>query len=218
MGYYGRRYMSARRQPTPANNPELVTRIEKLAARGVTSLSDWERSFLGSLLESAKKWGRMTAKQNDVLQRIEKKTDPAIQTARKNWEANWTPEMRVKAVFAAKYYKANPPYFGDAAERILTNENYIPTEKLYRKMVENAYVRRAAANNVEPIKYPVGSMVTVRDAQGVGGSLRPYRGQKVIVIEAQEIVMSATKGSRRYSVLPIGQGAPILTEERYLKK
>jgi len=217
MGYYGRRYMSARRQPRQ-DNPELVARIEKLAARGVSSLSDWERSFLGSLLESAKKWGRMTAKQNDVLQRIEKKTDPKIQAQRKAWSENWTPEMRAKAVFAAKYYKANPPYFSDAADRILSNEDYIPTEKLYRKMVENNYVRRAASNNVEPIKYPVGTMVTVRDAQGVSGNLRPYRGQKVIVIEADEIVMSATKGSRRYSVLPIGGAQAIETEERYLKK
>ena len=217
MGYYGRRYMSARRQPRQ-DNPELVNRIEKLAAIGVSSLSDWERSFLGSLLESAKKWGRMTAKQNDVLQRIEKKTDPKVQAARKAWNNSWTPEMREKAIFAAKYYKANPPYFSDAADRILSDENYIPTEKLYRKMVENAYVRRAASNNVEPIKYPVGTMVTVRDAQGVGGLLRPYRGQKVIVIEADEIVMSATKGSRRYSVLPIGGAQPIETQERYLKK
>ena len=217
MGYYGRRYMSARRQPRQ-DNPELVARIEKLAARGVSSLSDWERSFLGSLLESAKKWGRMTAKQNDVLQRIEKKTDPKIQAQRKAWNQSWTPEMRAKAVFAAKYYKANPPYFSDAADRILSNEDYIPTEKLYRKMVENAYVRRAAANNVEPIKYPVGTMVTVRNAQGVDGSMRQHRGQKVIVIEADEIVMSATKGSRRYSVLPIGGAQAIETEERYLKK
>ena len=216
MGYYGRRYMSAR-QPRQ-DNPELVQRIEKLAVRGVSSLSDWERSFLGSLLESAKKWGRMTAKQNDVLQRIEKKTCPKIQAQRKAWAASYTKEMREKAVFAAKYYKANPPYFSDACDRILANEDYIPTEKLYRKMVENNYVRRAASNNVESIKYPVGSLVTVRDSSAVAGSLRQYRGQKAIVIETQEIVMSATKGSRRYSVLPIGAENAISTEERYLKK
>ena len=72
MGYYGRRSYS--RQPRE-NNPELVTRIEKTAARGTSSLSDWERSFMGSLLDSAKKWGRLTAKQHEVFQRIEKKTD-----------------------------------------------------------------------------------------------------------------------------------------------
>jgi hypothetical protein len=217
MGYqYGRRYMRAS-QPRQ-ENPELVTRIEKTVGRGISSLSDWERSFLGSLLESAKKWGRLTAKQHDVLQRIETKLDPKVQAARKSWNDSYTPEMREKAVFAAKYYKENPPYFGDAADRILTNEDYIPTEKLYRKMVENKYVQRTAANNTEAIKYPVGSMVTVRNTSALGGALRQYRGQKVIIIEAQEVVMSATKGARKYSVLPIGAQHAIQTEERYLKK
>ena len=216
MGYYGRRYYSNRQ--TRQDNPQLVSRIEKAAARGTSSLSDWERNFMGSLLDSAKKWGRLTAKQHEVFQRIEKKTDPAHQAAVNAWRSNFTDDMREALVFAANYYKANPPYYGEVAERILSDSSYIPSEKLYRKMVENNYVRRAATNNVEPIKYPVGSMVTVRDAQGVGGSLRPYRGQKVIVIEAQEIVMSATKGSRRYSVLPIGGAQAIETEERYLKK
>ena len=214
MGYYGRRYMKKPR----AENPELISRIEKTAGRGVSALSDWERNFLGSLLESAKQWGRLTAKQHDIFQRIEKKLDPAVQAARKTWNDNWTPAMREKAVFAAKYYKANPPYYADAASRILENEDYIPPEKLYRKMVENNYVRRAAVNNTEAIKYPAGSMVTVRNSSNVTGALRAYRGQKVIVIEAQEIVMSATKGSRRYSVLPIGGDKAISTEERYLKK
>ena len=72
MGYYRRSYSRQPRQ----NNPELVERIEKTAARGTSSLTDWERSFLGSLLDSAKKWGRLTAKQHEVYQRIEKKTDP----------------------------------------------------------------------------------------------------------------------------------------------
>ena len=198
---------------------ELVQRIETVASsRDIAVLSDWERGFLESLLTSAKKWGRLTARQHDVLQRIETKLDPKVRAARKVWSEGWTPEMREKAIFAAKYYKENPPYFSDAAERILTNEDYIPSEKLYRKMVENKYVQRAAANNTESVKYPVGTMVTVRNSSSVAGSLMAHRGQKVIVIEASEVVMSATKGARRYSVLPIGADRAITTEERYLKK
>ena len=85
MGYY-RRY---NRQPRQ-NNPELVARIEAVAARGVKTLSDWERTFMGSLLESAKKWGRLTAKQHDIFQRIEKKTDPEHIEAMKAWRQEWS--------------------------------------------------------------------------------------------------------------------------------
>ena len=56
----------------------LTERIQKTAAQGVSTLTDWERSFLSSLLDSVKKWGRLTAKQHEVYQRIEKKTDPSL--------------------------------------------------------------------------------------------------------------------------------------------
>ena len=216
MGYYGRRYYS-NRQPRQ-NNPELVERIEKTAARGTSTLTDWERNFLGSLLESAKKWGRLTAKQHEVYQRIERKSDPAHIKAVNDWRANFTEEMREAAVFAANYYKANPPYFSDAATRILNDSSYIPSEKLYRKMVLNKYVQRAMQHAKSGPLYAVGSMVTVRNSQSVIGHLSAYRGQPVLVVEAQQDVTSATKGARKYKVLPIGGDKPIETQERYLKK
>ncbi len=213
MGYYGRY-----RRPMPKqNNPELVARIEKVAQRGISTMSDWERSFLGSLLDSAKKWGRLTAKQHDVFQRIEKKTDPAVQKARKEWGDNFTADMREKLEFAARYYKANPPYFSDAAERILSNSTYMPSEKLYRKMVENKYVQRAMHNDTVPPKYATGAMVMVRDSAHVQGRLASYRGQLVMVIGVEEDVKSATKGSRKVTILPVGSGETIVAEERYLK-
>ena len=215
MGYYGRRYYS-KRQPRQ-DNPELVARIEKTASRGTRTLTDWERSFMGSLLDSAKKWGRLTAKQHEVFQRIERKTDPAHVKAVANWRANFTDEMRESLVFAANYYKLNPPYFGDAADRILNDPNYMPSEKLYRKMVENKYVQRAKANTKSDALYTVGSMVTVRDSGSVRGISSYYRGTDAVVLSVED-TLSATKGARIYQILPVGAASPIPTEERYLKK
>ena len=215
MGYYGRRYFS-KRQPRQ-DNPQLVSRIEKAAARGTSSLSDWERNFMGSLLDSAKKWGRLTAKQHEVFQRIEKKTDPAHQAAVNAWRSNFTDDMREALVFAANYYKANPPYYGEVAERILNDSSYIPSEKLYRKMVENKYVQRARANAQSGPLYAVGSMVTVRDSKSVGGPIRVYRGKDAVILEVRD-GLSATKGAREYVVLPVGAVKPVETQERYIKK
>ena len=215
MGYYGRRYFS-KRQPRQ-DNPQLVSRIEKAAARGTSSLSDWERNFMGSLLDSAKKWGRLTAKQHEVFQRIEKKTDPAHQAAVNAWRSNFTDDMREALVFAANYYKANPPYYGEVAERILNDSSYIPSEKLYRKMVENKYVQRARANAASGPLYAVGSMVTVRDSKSVGGPIRAYRGKDAVILEVRD-GLSATKGAREYVVLPVGAAKPVETQERYIKK
>ena len=216
MGYYGRRSYSNRQ--SRQDNPELVGRIEKTAARGTSTLTDWERNFLGSLLESAKKWGRLTAKQHDIYQRIERKSDPAHIKAVNDWRRSFSKEMREAAVFAANYYKANPPYFSDAATRILNDSSYIPSEKLYRKMVLNKYVQRAMQHAQSGPLYVVGSMVTVRNSQSVAGPVRAYRGQHVLVVEVQRDVTSATKGARIYKVLPIGAERAIETQERYLKK
>ena len=212
MGYY-RGYMSSSNE----TKAQLVERIEKVAARGTTTLTDWERSFLGSLRDSAKKWGRLTGKQHDVFQRIERKSNPEHIAARKKWNESFTPAMRESLKFAAEYYKANPPYFGDAATRILSNPDYVPTEKLYRKMVENKYVQRAIVNANEDAKFPVGTMVMVRDSKNVQGRISRYRGQLAVVVECAKSVRSATKGSRNMTVLPVGGTETIQTEERYLK-
>ena len=219
MGYYRRpNAMSAYAGLNSTARTELIDRIEKVAARGVTTLTDWERKFLGSLLESAKKWGRLTAKQHEVYQRIEKKSDPKHIAASKVWNDGFTDDMRAKLEFAALYYKANPPYFCDVADRILSNPDYMPTEKLYRKMVENKYVQRAMQNNDEAPKYEVGSMVTVRDSCHVQGRIAAHRGKMVMIISVAQDVKSATKGSRKVTILPVGSGEVLVTEERYLKR
>lgn len=215
MGYY-RRYN--RRQPRQ-NNPELVARIETVAARGVKTLSDWERTFMGSLLESAKKWGRLTARQHEVFQRIEKKTDPANIQAAAAWRDHWlaSPDKARMLKFAANYYKANPPYFGEVSSKILNDPDYIPSEKLYRKMVENKYVQRAWENTHAPVKYPAGSMVLIRDSKSLPGSLYKLRGKLAMVISVAEEHLHATRGARPVTILPVGGTEMLQAEERWLK-
>ena len=198
---------------------ELVERIQKVAARGVKTLTDWERGFLESLLTSAKKWGRLTERQHTTFKRIDHNTSPEVVSARNNWVNDWNDDKRDKIVFAAKYYKQNPPYFAGPAERVLTDPDYIPTEKLYRKMVENNYVTRALQNNQAAPLYPVGAFATVRNNQSTSivRNLRHIQGKNVLVVSVAE-TMSATKGSRMYTVLPVGSSDMIHVEERHLKK
>jgi len=200
------------------DNPELVARIEKTVARGTSVMTDWERNFLGSILDSAKVWGRLTAKQHGIYQNIETRLDPANIAARASWNDSWDEEKHAAIIFAANYYKANPPYFSDAATRILNDSNYIPTEKLYRKMVENKYVQRAKVNASSGALYEPGSMVTVRDSRSVGGTAWNHRGKDVLILSCQTEHVSAVKGTREYTVLPVGCVEPFTTQERYLKK
>ena len=129
--------------------------------------------------------------------------------ARDNWRATYAETKRDRAIFAAKYYKQNPPYYSGAAESILEDPDYVPSEKLYRKMVEN----------VGPL-YQVGGMARVRDntSTKIDTRLEPIRGKLVMIIDCQAEVLSATRGTRKYSILPVGTAEVIELEERFLKK
>ena len=197
---------------------QLIERIEKVAKTSVATLNDWERGFLSSLITSTKKWGRLTARQHDTLQRIEKKHSPERLAQVSAWREAYDDDKRAMAQFAARYYKANPPYFADAVYRILSNESYVPSEKLYRKMVENKYVQRALKNAESAPKHAVGTMATIRNSKSITDfKVGRHRGKNVIVLAVEEEVLDATKGARKVTVLPVGEVHPIITEERWLK-
>lgn len=192
--------------------------IEKVAQR--ECLDNWQRGFVESIAESIKKYGRLSERQQEVFLRIVHETSPEAMLARDNWRATYAETKRDRAIFAAKYYKQNPPYYSGAAESILEDPDYVPSEKLYRKMVENKYVTRAWDNeNVGPL-YQVGGMARVRDntSTKIDTRLEPIRGKLVMIIDCQAEVLSATRGTRKYSILPVGTTEVIELEERFLKK
>ena len=84
-------------------------------------------------------------------------------------------------------------------------------------MVENKYVQRAMANAAAPPLYAVASMVTIRDSMS-NPTRASLRGQDVLVVDVEKDVLHATKGTRSYTVLPIGAGETLVIQERWLKK
>ena len=215
MSYYGRQS----RKPTNSNgraNPELIARIEKTITNS-SGLSEWEENFLSSLKDGVKRYGNLTGRQEQILQRIEKNRDPAVQASRKIWNENYTDEMRGKMTIAAKYYLKNPPYFDDLARRVIGDADFVPSEKQYRSMVENKYVAKVLDNMKSVLTFPVGSMATLR-ATVPGYEMRECRNKMVMIIDYPDEVPGAAKGAVPVIVLPIGSSATVATEVRWLKR
>tara|TARA_R110002110_G_scaffold180392_1_gene386378 strand:- start:591 stop:1217 length:627 start_codon:yes stop_codon:yes gene_type:complete len=204
------------RQRREKANPELITRINKILANEVL-LSDWEKSFLASVKDGVNRYGSLTAKQESIVQRIEKNRDPVVQAARKSWNDNFSQEMRDKMCVAARYYLNNPPYFADLAARILNDGGHIPTEKQYRAMVENKYVQKVLDNMSSVPTFPVGSMARVRTV-ATGHKMRYYRDKMVMIIDYPDKVAGAAKGAIPVIILPVGTAETVETEVRWLKK
>ena len=216
MGYYsGSRRETVMRQRREKANPELIARIDKVLVNGA-GLSDWEKSFLASVKDSVNRYGSLTAKQESIIQRIENNRDPAVQAARKSWNDNFSQEMRDKMCIASRYYLNNPPYFADLANRILNDDDHIPTEKQYRAMVENKYVQKVLDNMNSVPTFPVGTMAKIR--QTAPAVKKHFANKMVMIIDYPDKVAGAARGAIPVIVLPVGTAETIETEVRWLKK
>lgn len=190
------------------------TRIEKLLEN--KDLNDSSRSFAQSLLESTKKWGRLTGNQWSAFERLESRFDPKVLAERQDWTDGWTDDMAAKLQIAAKYYLKNPPYYGEISAKIIEDRAYVPSEKLYRKMVENKYVQKVLAIYDTVPAYAAGSLVRVRSSQ----SCPHYRlrNKIALVVSNEGDVSSAARGARPYTILPFGFDKTFRVEERWLKR
>ena len=146
---------------------------------------------------------------------MEARYDPAIIDARKEWNNAWNDEMAKNLRIAAEYYIQNPPYFGDIAAKIVSDETYIPSAKLYRKMVENKYVKKVLATRASEPVFAVGSLVKIRKTSRTNWALRD---RIAMVVDNNGEVKTSAKGGKTYTILPFGEANTIQIEERWLKR
>ena len=189
-------------------------RLETFLAR--TDIRDSERKFGDSLKEWFDKKGRLSQGQWSAFQRMEAGYKPEVLAQRQAWYDQWTEEKAKHLKIAARYYQANPPYFADLAARVLEDSEYIPSEKAYRKMVENKYVQKVITTINTPPQFPVGSLVQVRRTASKGAY--KLRDRVAMVVANDGPVNSPAKGARTYTVLPFGESQTVQIQERYLKR
>ena len=198
---------------------EKLDRIAKLRDQ----LTQWEQGFTESVFDQYKRRGRLSSSQVDVIDKILRQHNPDAIKARDDWRANYDDEKREIARKVAEYYHKNPPYYTAVAEKILTDPAYIPSEKCYRKMTENKYAQRALAVGATPPSFSKGQLVRfrrnseVRDFHSawINAKRTDLAGKLAVVLSISD-TPGAAKGSRGYTVLPMGGALPINTLERRL--
>ena len=121
-----------------------------------------------------------------------------------------------REVVRVKEKKPVVAYFGEVAAKIIEDETYIPSEKLYRKMVENKYTQKVLATYASEPAYDAGSLVKVRSSQNCPH--HRLKGSIALVVSNEGDISSAAKGGRPYTILPFGASKTFRIEERWLKK
>ena len=193
-------------------------KLDRLVSLG-EQLNDWDRGFVESVADQYKQ-RNLSYGQIEVVNKILAKHSPEQIKARNDWRSSYDEEKQALARQAAEYYTVNPPYFREAARKILNDPAYIPTEKCFNKMTQNKYVQRWIAQREAGPAFSKGQLVRFRRNRLVRHGYGSYLQGKLAVILSvgTDDQVSATKGSRPYEVLPIGRTKPFATEERCLMR
>jgi len=218
--------------PMPTVDTAMETRLTTLSSRAGLAGDKWAHDFAESLLDSVRGGKSLTARQMEVLVKVEARHTDADMAALKSWEANFTPEMREKMQIAARYYRATYGQLGyrshqyrDLLDNALSDSDFVPSMRQWKKLVENKYAQKVLESHFSEPKYNVGQLVAYRSSAKriVNGNLIPVQGQTrrakgfIVAIGAHQVV-SAAKDCKVYTVLFLGDATPTFVEERFLKK
>jgi hypothetical protein len=175
--------------------------------------------FLKSLLSNLEKWGTLTERQSGALDRIEYLSSPAGIQEVEDWKEEYHSGHKEKAKVVAGYYLKSGHYFRDMATRIQTEEDYTPSKKAYKAMVENKYSKKVLKEyNREP-QYQKGEIVQIRESANLPWLLKCYCGKLCVIIDNRlDSITTYATGGKEYRLLPFGEKSNFITcQERFLK-
>tara|TARA_Y100000310_G_scaffold74681_1_gene70920 strand:+ start:6252 stop:6914 length:663 start_codon:yes stop_codon:yes gene_type:complete len=172
------------------------------------------KDFLFSVKELYEKHGELTKNQINAVNKIKEKNSQETVENYDEWVLGYDDGKKEVASICALYYKNNPPYFSQLAERIFNELDFIPSEKQYKSMCENKFTKKVIEATKAEAKYFVGTVVRGRKNAPIN-----VRDSLFSVIKTNAApVQSAAQGAKVYELLPFGKTHTIFCEERYLKK
>jgi hypothetical protein len=203
--------------------------------KGLPTCSQWASGFSESIREQIAKGRTLSDRQKVVCYKILKENNEDAQKSLANWEEEYNALHKRQARQIAIYYShQSAGYFGDVVRDVL--EDKVPVRGKFLKMRNNKYAKKVLAelerkprfsteDHIIPnSKFLTGysfssSMMQSRDGNGYvkAEEVHNFKARGGIIIDIDDKICSAAKGSKRYLVLPFGSANTYWCEERYLK-
>ena len=198
-------------------------RFDFEAVLSLGELKPYQRTFVESLKSFYDAYGYLTSPQAQHWEKIAQEYSPKAIQARSTWDISYGSAHRDTAIICAHYYTATlgegAPYFTELAQRVLSEPDFIPSEKQWRAMCANKYAQRVLEATNAPPKYPLGTLVQFRQNERPLNVVTGDAFNGGIVLDTDVLpVTRAAKGAKKYSILLMGATAPLIVEERRLKK
>ena len=204
----------------------MLERLNAVCER--TEPKSWGRGFINSLQGQIMAGRELSEKQIKTLEKIEAENSDEAIKARDTWKMDyryevdpaWSGHSRSGrysevAKVAAHYYKA-AGYFQRLVDSILNDDGFVPTIEQYNKITKNKFAVKVLTAHFADPKFAPGSLVQF--GAGASGALRRIKVPCVVISSNGGPIVSAAKGAKVYSVLPMGSAKTLLCEERHLKK
>lgn len=193
-------------------------KIKKLLSNN--SVDPQTKNLLLSFLDFYRKNGHLSTAQFKCYEKIESRFSPGAQEEHDKWVKTFDKEKRENMRIAAQYYKLYSTYFVSLSRNVLENEDFVPTQKAYKAMVENKYAQKIIKNTKAPPRYGQDGNTLVQLRKNAVGIPRNVERESICVILKinSSPVSSCANGSKKYLVMPFGHSVPFEVEERYLKK
>ena len=199
-------------------DPNLGARLDKILKENLNTST---KSFVTSLKEWHDKNDFLTAGQLSSFEKVESRYSPGEKEKLKGWTEEYNAKHREDAKLLARYY-LNAGYWTDMASHIINDEEYILPRHKYMKMSTNKYAQNVMSNARDVPKFEKGCMVQLRSTFGRNSPMsdrsRRFASRLCFVISPSADTLSAVKGGKGYTILPMGHSSPISVEERHLMK
>jgi len=199
----------------------MLERLNAVCER--TEPSSWGRGFVNSLQGQIMAGRELSEKQIKTLEKIEAENSDEAIKARDTWKLDyryeadpaWPGRHSKVAEVAARYYKS-AGYFQGLVHSILNDDGFVPTVEQYNKITKNKFAVKVLTAHFADPKFAPGSLVQF--GATAPSALRRIKVPCVVISSNGGPIVSAAKGAKVYSVLPMGSAKTLLCEERHLKK
>jgi hypothetical protein len=181
--------------------------------------TQWDQEFVESVAVQEVQGKTLSARQIQMLEGIEVKwsdeTLDAAKTFTEDYKSN-KDGMKVNYERMMVYYAANGPYYRNAVNAFTTDPAFIaPPAETYRKVMASKYAAKVLTGYTAAPKHAAGALVFANAQLPYNAAQWMLKGAMVMSTTGE--IISACKGNKLYTLLPIGGTAPIQVEERYLK-
>jgi hypothetical protein len=220
----------AMEQRAAQGKSDLAIRLENVQGY-INHDSSWAAAFVKSLIEQERQRGSLSSKQMTTLSKIESENNADTVKTERDWYARFATDQVLQLQWhrAMVYYRANGPYHsglvanwfdhGELPDGRMGTEIApidAPPHKAFNKVIANNYIQKVLAGYTAPPAFEAGAMVALRASANFTAQSKTA-GRPCVVMTNELDIITASKGNRRYRLLPVGSTQTFEIQEKHIK-